>query len=77
MKHATKDMAIAAKETLEKQISPLPLWIKSIELDCDDHGWFLSTKVKNKTDYIASNIKIPSTIDVNGFKLKNCFLILG
>ncbi len=77
MKHASKDMAEVAKGILEKQIFPKPAWIKSIELESDDHGWFITTKVKSRQDYIASNLKIPSTIDVNGFKLKNCILILG
>ena len=77
MKHATKDMAVTAKELLEKQFSTVPSWIKSIEIEYDDHGWFLTTKIKNRQEYTASNVKLPSTIEVNGFKLKNCILILG
>lgn len=77
MKHASKDMATTAREILEKQIAPAPLWIKSIEIEYDDHGWFLTTKITNRQEYAASNVKLPSTIDVNGFKLKNCILVLG
>lgn len=78
MKHATKDMAAEAKDILVKQVfTPTPAWLKSIELDYDDHGWYLTTKVKNKQDYIASNVKIPSVINVNGFNLKNCIMLLG
>ena len=77
MKHATKDMARVAKELLEKQIGPTPKWVKSIEIEYDDHGYFLTTKVKSKQEYAASGIKIPSTLEVNGFKLKNCILLLG
>lgn len=78
MKHATKDMAVAAKELLVQQtFTPTPDWLKSIELDYDDHGWYLTTKIKNRQEYIAANVKIPTIIDVNGFKLKNCIMVLG
>lgn len=74
MKHATKDMAITAKSILEKQFEPKPKWLKSVEIDFDDHGYFLTTKV-HRQDYVSYSL--PSTIDVNGFKLKNCVLLLG
>lgn len=78
MKHATKDMAVAAKELLFKNVfTPVPQWLKSVEVEFDDHGWFLTTKIKNRQDYVSSNVKIPTTIDINGFLLKNCIMILG
>ena len=78
MKHATKDMAVTAKEMLEKQVfTPVPQWLKSIDLDYDDHGWYLTTKIKNRQDYTSANVNIPTIIDVNGFKLKNCIMVLG
>lgn len=77
MKHATKEIAEAAKEILVKNtFTPTPAWVKSINVDYDDHGYYLTTKVK-KEEYIASNCKIPTTIDVNGFLLKNCIMLLG
>ena len=77
MKHATKDMAVTAKGLLEKQFSPVPSWIKSIDVDYDDHGYYVTTKIKSRQEYTASNVKLPSTIEVNGFKFKNCILVLG
>lgn len=78
MKHATKDMATEAKEILVKQVfTPAPEWLKSVELDYDDHGWYLTTKIKNRQEYTASNVKVPTIVDVNGFKLKNCIMMLG
>jgi len=78
MKHATKDMAIEAKSVLVKQLfTPMPIWLKSVDVDYDDHGWYLTTKIKNKQEYYASNVKIPSVININGFNLKNCIMLLG
>lgn len=78
-KFASKEMALEAKKLLETILSipNLPNWIKAIELDTDDHGYFLTTKINNRQDYISSNIKIPSTINVGSFNLKNCILVLG
>lgn len=78
MKHANKDMALKAKTLLEAQVfTPKPDWLKSVEIDNDDHGWFIATKVKNRQSYLQSNVKIPSVINVDGFNVKNCVLILG
>lgn len=77
MKHATKDMAEAAKGILEQQFTPQPQWLKSIEISFDDHGWYTTTRIKSRQDYVSANVKVPTIIDVNGFKLKNCIMILG
>jgi hypothetical protein len=77
MKHATKEMAVEAKLVLEKQLIPRPKWIKSIEIESDSHGYFITTKIKNKQEYKDSNVKIPAIININGFKLKNCIMLLG
>ncbi len=78
-KFATKDMAEEAKRILEQQLyTPnQPKWLKSIELETDDHGYYLAIKIKNKQEYSESAIQIPSVINVDGFNLKNCILLLG
>jgi len=70
-------MAEAAKIYLEQKIFPLPDWIKSIEISYDDHGWYLTTKINDRKKYVESGINIQSTIEINGFKLKNCIVVLG
>lgn len=78
-KFATKEMAQEAKKILESQLfTPnQPSWLKSIELDYDDHGFYLTTKIRDKQAYSTSAVKIPSVINIDGFNLKNCILLLG
>lgn len=75
-KFATKEIALEAKSILEKQLSN-PAWLKVIEIDSDDHGSYLTTKIKDRSGYYSSGVKIPATIEVGSCSLKNCIMILG
>lgn len=75
-KFASKDMALRGKTELEAKVGKAS-WFKRIELDADDHGYYLNLKITSMNDVCSANDTIPSTITVDGFNLKICIFSLG
>lgn len=57
----TKEAATEALETLSEQFEGA-LWLKSLELDTDDHGWCITIKVKSREQLKESGIILPRVV---------------
>lgn len=75
-KFATEEMAVEAKSVIDKLLDGQN-WVRDVILEYDDHGYYITTKIKSRADYEASGIKVPSVVNIEGFNLKNCIMILG